>query len=52
MKTAVKTQEFDPKTMFVTKTGEVKRLSKTWLAMEECRKNPVIKILDMRAVLR
>jgi hypothetical protein len=31
---------------------EEKRVSQTWLAMMEARKNPLLKIIDMEAVLQ
>ena len=44
-------QEFDPKTMFITPTGEIKRLSKAGIWMRE---NPggILVVNDRRAVNR
>ena len=46
-----KQQEFDPKTMFITPSGEVKRLSKAGIWMRE---NPggILVVNDRRAVNR
>ena len=46
-----KQQEFDPKTMFITPTGEIKRLSKAGIWRRE---NPGgwLTVLDRRAVNR
>jgi hypothetical protein len=46
-----KQQEFDPETMFITLTGEVKRLSKAGIWR---RKNPkgILVVNDRRAVNR
>ena len=52
METMEKKQpEFDPKTMFITPTGEVKRLSKAGIWM---RNNPkgIYEYIDWRAVNR
>ena len=46
-----KQQKFDPKTMFITPTGEIKRLSKAGIWMRE---NPggILVVNDRRAVNR
>jgi len=55
MRTATKTmhstQTFDPETMFITPTGEVKRLSKLGIWR---RQNPdgILTVIDRRAVNR
>lgn len=36
----------------VTKKASPKKVSKTWLAFQKARKNPLIEIVDMRAVLK
>ncbi len=48
-KKAPKTQEFDPKTMFVNSKGEIKRLSKLGMWRRE---NPggIFTVTDRRAV--
>lgn len=35
-----------------TKKTPTKKVSKTWLAFQKARKNPLIEIVDMRAVLK
>ena len=52
MATAVKKLTTKLTTKQSDRQQSVKRVSKTWLAMEELRENPAIRILDMRAVLR
>ena len=44
-----KQQEFDPETMFITPTGEVKRLSKAGIWRRQ-NPNGWLKVVDWRAV--